>query len=502
MTAPATGEHPGTGPRLSRRALLALAGGTALAGTLPATASAAPAPLAPASATDSLFSRFAGTCQAGADAAGIDESLGLTWNRQDVSWAALQPAEGTWDDAALDTLVTAFETASAGGVSTLPVLGYTAPWAARRDPYDFTVPGQHVAIGPVLSETATTFRRRVTVTATDGTPVSDGERELSRDKTPPADPGQWTAFVQRAVDRLTASTADVPYFQLWNEAYWGTPFWNSGLDDYFATVHEPAAAVVRAAGARTVYGGWPAGAPTSELLRTLDARAAWDTVDVLDIHYQAINTMPALLTAAAAHSATPALWQSEYGFTTDWASIGNVYPRVFSWALREGLADHPDMVKMFWFAWRAPDDPTAYGYRKCLLSGSTPSGHGRALKALTTLLDSPTVSRWSDFTTTPVLGFTLDGAVSSAEGFTLADGSHVLALHLRNGPSGPVDHVVLDSPALSGASAVRRVDLYGNTTPLTPAGTTVTVPAHDPDTEAETANAATGVRTVYVALDA
>jgi hypothetical protein len=478
---------------MTRRQLVGTSAVAGLAGALglPVTATVVGAPPANAAGGPSLFARFCGACQSGSEPSVIT-SLGLTWDRQDLSWASIQPGEGEWDDSALDAFVSRVHAATNAGANLLPVLDYTAPWAARADPYSFIHQGDTFDVGTVISATDSNFVRRVVQTAPDGTVVSDEEMTMSRSKTPPRSVDEWVAYINHVTDALVAN--GVSYLQVWNEAWWGSGFWLSGMDDYFDTIHNPAAEAIHAKGGRVVYGGWPADAPNT-LADQITEHNAWDTVDVLDVHYRAVNSMPSLLAAMATESDKPRLWQTEYGFTTAVTTIPNLWPRLFSWALSEGLAADPDMVKMFWFAWSSPDDSAAYGYGKCLMTGAAPSDHGQAIRALVELLnETGTVSTFQNYSTEPAYGFTLDGSVSCTEGFLMPSGKRVIALHMKNPPA----TIIVTISGLSGSAD--RVDIFGNHTAAAVDGDTVSFPSADPDPDAEAVNANSTLRTVYLEL--
>lgn len=445
----------------------------------------------------SLFSHFVGTCQAGTDPGVVLQQQGIRWERQDVSWDSLERQPGVIDQGYLDDLHARLDKAAGGGVTVLPMLGYTAHWAARTSPYTFSHAGSDVEIGPMLSETETSFVRDVTVTAPDGKSTTT-RSTLEKSKTPPRDSAEWKAFVDRVAGELR-NRHGLEYFQVWNEACWGSGFWNSGLGDYFSSIHKPAAEAIRSHGAKVVYGGWPAMASATTYADALTDNDAWSSVDVFDLHYHALGDMDALRQAGHAHLGTTVpVWQTEWGFDTDGTAIPNNFPRAFYWGLHNGLAAHPDRFKMFWFAWWAPDDPAAYGYRRCLRSDSTASAHGAALATLLQLLDTPSVQRYTDFTTTPALSPSLAGA--AVEGFALPNGRKILAIHLRN--DALPDSVRVTLGRVGHVAPVERVSIFNGRTPLTfqLGTTTVDVPVHDPDGHAETINASSGERTFYLSV--
>jgi GH35 family endo-1,4-beta-xylanase len=70
----------------------------------------------------------------------IDKQLGIGWTRQDFSWSSIEPDKGKWSWDKMDQLV---QGAHAQSVEVLPVLDYTAPWAASIPGQQFSAP-RHV----------------------------------------------------------------------------------------------------------------------------------------------------------------------------------------------------------------------------------------------------------------------------------------------------------------------------------------------------------------------
>jgi len=124
--------------------------------------------------------------------------LGATWVRLDANWWVLEPAQGTFDWAALDDGVTRCRDA---GLKVFLTLAYTPSWVPRHGDTD----------------------------AWSGNDVPDGSTE-------------WTDFVAAAVVRYRA--LGVTHFGLWNEANLGG-FWEGTAAEYVSTILVPGAAAVR-----------------------------------------------------------------------------------------------------------------------------------------------------------------------------------------------------------------------------------------------------------------
>ncbi|WP_219732602.1 chitobiase/beta-hexosaminidase C-terminal domain-containing protein [Leifsonia shinshuensis] len=423
------------------------------------------------------FRAFAGVNQAGTT--GLASNL--QWSRQDFNWGSVEPAKGQIDQAALAEYVRQFTEAKAHGETILPVLGYTADWAANRTGYSYEFHGKTYTYGPVTGTQGYNFVRELTVKDASGKVLSDQTAQTNIGRTPPQDPADYANFVKLAVDTL--KPLGITYFQVWNEAYPGSGFWEGGMDQYMQDIQLPAAKVIHAAGAKVVYGGWICGAPLSEYIALLDKWNAWKSIDVYDMHYMPIGTMQTIYAAAQKRGIkNPSVWQTELGFTTEDKFIADIYPRVFEWALSKGGAN-PDQVKLMYFANWSPNDSAAYGYNRTLYNGSDLSAKGKTLVTLASLLRGTKAETYTDFTTSPGLKPELNEALSTANGFRLDDKRVVLAIDLKrqnqadifeDQTTGDTIHLNFGDPTMTvtlrnvkNVTSLDRVDLFGNRTPLT-----------------------------------
>lgn len=480
----------------SRRAFLQAAGMTALAapgiagmaaergahaGGLPRTSAAA-------ATTPSTFQRFIGTCQGTDTASGVPLIGGMAWDRTDVYWSTVQPTSAPITQTALDALKTQWTDAASAGVNLLPILDYTAPWAATTAAYSFTKGSSTYSIGPVLSSTDTTFTRNQTITDSSGGQTTS-TITVNRSITPPASTSQWTAYVDAVVGALYS--VGVRHFQVWNEAFPASGFWYSGMQQYFDEIHKPAAQVIRGySGAKVVYGGWPSIGGIDNYIAVLDKYSVWGDVDVFDMHYYQPDDMETLRAAAPAAYANPPIWQTENGYTSDSSLVSRTYPRVFRWALDYGLRTDPDHHKLFWFAW------TGHG-SLCLWDNGAPTAHGASIQTLSALLPGTAIAPFTAFTTTPSLTFNRDATQSSVEGFAVGSNEAVLAVHLVN--SGAPSSVGITFSSVPSGATVSRVSILGVRTPLSWSSTGhVSVPVADPDSASATINKAAPTTTFYV----
>lgn len=405
---------------------------------------------------------------------------GISWDRQDFDWGTVEPTKGVIDQAALAKYVAQFKEAKAHGVTILPVLDYTAGWAANRTGYTYTFHGSTYTYGAVTSEANGTFTRPLTTKDPSGK-ITTTTAQTNIGRTPPQNPADFANFVKLAV--TTLKPLGIEYFQVWNEAYPGSGFWEGGMDQYMQDIQLPASKVIHDMGAKLVYGGWICGAPISEYIALLTKWNAWKSVDVFDMHYMPIGAMQTIYAAAQKHGIKhPAVWQTELGFTPEDKFIADIFPRVFHWALSKG-GDNPDQFKLFYFAEWAPDDPAAFGYNQALKSGDNLSPKGKTLVTLANLLRGTKATTYDSFTTSPGLKPEMNENLSTANGFELDNKHIVLALDLKrqnqadifeDQQTGDTLHLNFGTPMMTvtmrnvhDVTSLDRVDLYGNKTPLT-----------------------------------
>ncbi|MDR1281076.1 MAG: hypothetical protein LBK99_09670 [Opitutaceae bacterium] len=476
-----------------------------------------------AAATPPLLADFTGVCQMGAKSAALMPPRMIGWDRADISWENLEPAQGDWKQDVLEKWGQRVLDLREQGVEFLPCLDYTARWAVDTTPR-------------TTLETATT--RTVMERKDDGRLVVLNYKKAHngswvRESTAVAKPRMqwaiapehvpaWENYVRRVVSRLSAPPYNVRYFQIWNEAHPRSGFWqHASMDDYMTRIHLPAARVIRetAPAAKIVYGGWPDCGPIPEYIDMLDRHDAWKTIDVHDIHYLPISAFEKIRDAARKRGlGSVPLWQTEIGFVKNTATIPDMWPRFIAWALREGWsAADRDHYKLFWFPAWTPDDPKSYGYGRALLHGQNLSAHGHAMRTLAELFgDSPLALYTEPVTTTPALA--RNNIAQKKDGFEVfllkspaSPGStRILAILHLNREKRPAsklpETVTLSFPQLpaSRIAGVRRIDMAGHATPVeNPVGTTTTlrIPTADaPESPAATLFTNATVRTIYAEL--
>ena len=481
-----------------------------LAVTLPAQAGTAPAD----DAKRAPFARFVGVCQAGPSEHEIWDYI--SWVRLEPSWSSFQPnGPDEWNQDALDRFGRTVLEYREQRVNVLPCLDYMQQWAARRRPWTFIVTGKRYDVAAYDGDIS---KRRVTVTDL----ASGIEKEITfgTARMPPEDVADWENYVERVVSFLRAPPYNVEYFQVWNEANDSfTGFWIGGMDEYMTTIHLPAAKIIRKHGGKVVYGGYPCNGTMTHYLDVLDKHQAWDTLDVLDIHYFPLSAWDLLYERTRGRDL--AIWQTEAGFTTAKGWVPNGYPRFFYWALTHDW--EPDRYRLFQFAYWSPNDPKAYGYNCCFLRGDELTYHGQAFVTLGRLLNTADMRPFTEFSTKPLLRPEINERASSVEGFRDRD-RIVLALHLayQNGAAlftdwnrtrdnlhldWPDTKVIVTLPALDPGrvAAARRVGIYDSRTELAVTasadGVTVLVPTADPDPTERQDNRASKMHTFYLLLE-
>jgi hypothetical protein len=388
------------------------------------------------------FRSFSGACRhtRGPLPPLYDNALG--WGRQDIPWEVLEPTPNGWSQWQLESFGNLVLAYNAKDAHLLPILDYGTFWAGG---YRF-IDNEHVA--------------------------------------------DWQNYVERVVDFLRKPPYNVKYFQIWNEAHPCSGFWDGDMDTYMTNVHLPAAEVIHNLDCKVVYGGWPFCSGLSNLVGLLDAHNAWDSVDVLSMHYLGVEAWEYLRDAAAARGyENIPIWETEVGYTTDLHYISNFYPRMFYWALTHNADASSDMYKIFYYREESSDTPGTEGYHKTLYSGSSLWHLGESLQTLADLFDNGIVSDYQSVVNNRSLTPQQSLYNSSIESFRLYD-RVVTAIHLdADDVSNPsTDTITLtywEFQCPSDVGSVKRVDVAGYETDLTGSygvsGLTVTVPvANDP----------------------
>ena len=203
---------------------------------------------------------------------------------------------------------------------------------------------------------------------------------------------------------------------------------------YVDEVHIPAAKIIRKYGCKVVWGGWPDCNSLEEYDQTLRYHDAWRYTDILDTHYLPPASLDYLYKRWIVSGRCEGIWMTEIGFTQNPDQVANTYPRMFYWALEHGLRDS-DRYKAFWFDWWSPDDPKAYGYKCCAMSGDNLTFHGKQMAQFSELLSGDLITVFNGVRTDPSLKFSLSERDGSIEGFKV-DGRYVFVLHIPVTSSG------------------------------------------------------------------
>jgi hypothetical protein len=341
--------------------------------------------------------------------------LGLGWTRRDFSWGEIEKSNDQWDWSTPDRLVLE---AHAQGVGFLPILDYTANWAASKEGDGFS---------------------------------------------PPRNVADWEDFVEHVVARYSRPPFNLRYFQVWNEPTVKTGFWHAESDEeFFEKIHLPAAKIIKRYGCDVVFGGWPCSDSVDHFSELLDRYEAWRWTDVLDLHYFENTAWQTLYDRYVQTGKCRGLWQTEIGYHTFPQYLPNCYLRAAHWALRHGWTE-PNQYKLFWFAsWGAGPDA-----EKCLTGpgadgNNTLSAHGQRLEVLQRVFGGGSLQVWEGFRTEPSIPPQLEEETSTALGF-LVGGRPVLALLLEDTLLQAHATVRVKVNLAARPRAIRAVDALGQT---------------------------------------
>ncbi len=344
----------------------------------------------------------------------ITHELGIGWSRQDFQWPAIEPERGKWNWDKTDEIV---RRAQSQGAEILPMVGYTAPWAAS------------------IAGKATSAPKRVE---------------------------DWEDFVEHVVARYSGAPFNLRYFQVWNEPTVHSGFWlGQSNEEFIDKIHLPAAKIIRRHNCYVVFGGWPAAGNTiSDFEKVLNYHDAWKWTDFLDLHYRSLDAWSYLFDQWVRSGKCKGVWQSEIGFTEIPDFLPNTYLRALSWLLQHGQ-NHPDQARFFWFAsWG--NGPNA---EKCLLKPSPNNGnvltqHGTYLKVMNDMLGQGSLVAFTRFKTQPPLALSFK-AESSAMGFGVGDNRTVIAFLLDRNTYRAVPSIAVDVPLQYQPQQVQLVTASG-----------------------------------------
>lgn len=312
----------------------------------------------------------------------IDRQLGIGWTRQDFSWGAIEPERGKWDWAKYDRVV---EDAHAQSVEVLPVLDFTAPWAAKTAGERFYAPQR----------------------------VED-----------------WEDYVYHVVARYSQPPFNLRYFQVWNEPTREAGFWKGADHEFVDQIYLPAAKIIRSHKCYVVFGGWPMNGGLARFNDVLTYHDAWKFTDIVDVHYYGNAGWQPLYDRWVKTGQCKGIWQTEVGFVGDFSYLPSLYLWSLHWALQSGWND-PDQYKVFWYAIGG----TGANADRCLTtldsSGKTVlTEQGRRLAVINDVLGGGALSLFDQFSSVPPIAPSTIETRPMALGFRVGDHRVVIAFLL------------------------------------------------------------------------
>lgn len=409
--------------------------------------------------TASNFAAINGTQQ------NMDE-IGLTLTRHDFSWESIEPKKGIFDENTIKKWGDMILNAKENGITFLPILDYTASWAAMPEAYsyDYRLDGSVVyECGPV--KTVDGQRCRDIRVLTNGEETEFNQNvPVSPSKEPFANVEDWKRYVEKVVSTYSKAPYNVEYFQIWNEASPISGFFNGDMVWYIENVHKPAAEIIRKYGCKAVYGGWPCCNGIYEYVSLLDKTDAWDSIDIFDMHYFSIGSVIYFYNEALKRGiVSPCVWQTEIGFTTDTEYIARNYPIFLYESLkRRSMAE--DQFRFYYFTYWAPNDPNAYGYGCNLYHGDYITNHGKAMKTFTEVMDGDEIEIYTAVKSETGQGYECN-LRNSLSGFKI-DSMRVVA-HINSDNAEKMQGKRLYFEGVRGFKSAMLKDLYGeNSIPL------------------------------------
>jgi len=440
-----------------------------------------------AAAPAATFQDFSGACQGGDLQSPYWNRL-VGWNRFDLTWNSAEPEEGKYNEAYLKKRYESIRQNVERGIKELPVLAYAPGWASIRGEYVFEQGDERKVYTPAGEND---YRVKEFRKSKEGVWELQADKDGKTEKTvtspriplAPENIAKWQAFVRRVVSDLRQPPYNIEYFQIWNEAHPKSGFYNGTLDEYVRNIHLPAAEEIRKLGGKVVYGGFPSCGTVDKLAAVLTKCKAWDSLDVIDIHYLPEWCMEYLRKKAAENGRPDmGVWQTEIIFHRKYYAVGQIYPTVLYWGLTHDW-NNPDRYKLMIFAFGSPDDPKAYGYAKCMTAGRALTPHGKALETLADIFGNGKIEPYSRIKSEPRLEFAMKGSRMAA----FRTGNRILVAAIFDGKTlkeqekQNLDTLRLTLPEIrpNSVKRVTRVGVFGEKEELSsawkPAGTGIEV---------------------------
>jgi len=328
----------------------------------------------------------------------LTRKLGTGWFRRDFPWEHMEPQKGTWNWGPLDSEV---KRSQSEGAQVLPILAYSAAWAASIKGNTLSVP----------------------------------------------DEADWNEYVEAVVARYSGSPYNLRYFQVWNEPTVEAGFLKGANNlDYIDKIYLPAARIIRKHNCYVVFGGWPHSNSLDQLGQDLDHNNAWEWTDIVDVHYFEMYAWQALYDRWIATGRCKGIWQSEIGWNTYLNFLPNTYWRILYWSIQRGW-QNPDQYKVFWYerfntganaakalVWKDPGGNLAL------------TDHGKHLAEMNQLLGNSPLQLFTQFSMNPPVSPSSEETTPTALGFRVGDDSVVIVLLLASAPANRPISVAVDLP--------------------------------------------------------
>ena len=171
----------------------------------------------------SLVQKFLGINQSG-DWDGL-RKVGIGWERNHIEPNAGWP-EGPEQELSFAQYDKKVLDAKARGVTLLPILGYSAQWAAPRESYSFDYKGIHYVVLVRKDSKSPNGYSYLRIGKDSRTGKEVSRKEVDPNILAPRRE-LWDAYVERLVSRYSKPPFNIKYWQVWNEgmmesgAFWG-----------------------------------------------------------------------------------------------------------------------------------------------------------------------------------------------------------------------------------------------------------------------------------------
>ncbi len=348
-----------------------------------------------------------------------DETQGIGWENVSVDWAKAEENRGIINAEYISSVHDTLKQISKSGKKAMLTIENVPMWAVDKSELIFDRDEGTYKLGEYIGIKYGKMLRNLTYPDGRVEELTVGTEQMPVSKKYSS---AWTDFVEKTAKEF--KNDGVEYVQIGNNPFGSVKEFFANADDYFVSIHKPAAEILHRYGYKTVCGGVSTGFGVTRILDLLDRQNGYDTIDVFNLTYNtlgAVNYMYNRLTEKGLKN--PSIWLTAVGYENSGVYTPNLYPRFIRWSLDVRDTSNPDQFKIFWSE-KAQD-----GKEIPLSRDGEATIYGKEIAAIEKLLNGKTLAAFEGYNYSAQLNFRIFDNMSSAEGFKTEDGRIILAAH-------------------------------------------------------------------------